>query len=426
MVNNFLIFSLKMMFVQLIFLLLYEFLFKKETFFRWNRLYLLSALGLSLFLPLFPVTITSSKTLSIITLKEVILSSGQMMENSKVTTDFSISQLLLVIYITITILFTLLFLRKIIRLNHLLNRSRRVILNGTRIYLLKDSTQAFTFLNKICIGERCEDASHILTHEKVHKQRWHTLDLLLVEVLKTVFWFNPLLYRYRRLLIEVHEFEADQIGFFTYRHQYFKLLMNQAFGIGYCEFTNALSIPTLTKKRIQMLRKEKSSKNSLFKYVLAIPLVVLSMVMVSAENIVPNMVTMGNNTILPQPTEVAKDSIRLTYAKVDQKPRFKDCENVAEDAQFDCFKKQLDAHLIKNFQYPEVAKNQKIEGRVYVKFVIGEKGDVSISGVRGPDKLLEDEAVRIIKLLPQFIPAKENGKVVPVEFAYPITFKLLM
>ena len=78
-----------------------------------------------------------------------------------------------------------------------------------------------------------------------------------------------------------------------------------------------------------------------------------------------------------------------------------------------------------NLQYPEAAKDKKIQGFVVVKFVVtktGEIGEVKI--VRSKDLDLDKEAVRIVKSLPNFIPGKINGEVVDMRYTLPITFKL--
>jgi protein TonB len=79
----------------------------------------------------------------------------------------------------------------------------------------------------------------------------------------------------------------------------------------------------------------------------------------------------------------------------------------------------------KNTNYPETAKNNNITGRVIVRFVITETGKVDqITVMTGVDPELDAEAVRVCSLLPDFIPGKQGGKVVPVWYMVPITFSL--
>lgn len=88
-----------------------------------------------------------------------------------------------------------------------------------------------------------------------------------------------------------------------------------------------------------------------------------------------------------------------------------------------------DSALVKfirvNLKYPDVAKENKIEGRVYVEFVIDEKGVVTdVEVKRSPDPSLSEEAVRLITSLPKWIPGKQKGKAVKVRYTVPIAFKL--
>ena len=123
----------------------------------------------------------------------------------------------------------------------------------------------------------------------------------------------------------------------------------------------------------------------------------------------------------PQEEEVAID---VPFAVIEDKPMFEVCKNVPKDKQMQCFKENLDKHVKNTFKYPPAALDMGIQGRVNVSFRINTDGTVSILGVRGTDKLLEEEAKRIIKSIPKLIPGKQRGKPTPVTFAYPINFTL--
>ena len=81
--------------------------------------------------------------------------------------------------------------------------------------------------------------------------------------------------------------------------------------------------------------------------------------------------------------------------------------------------------LSKNLKFPTVCKEQKIQGKVLVKFTV--KSDGSISNIRvtkSVDPYLDKEAVRVVKSMPRWIPGTQDGKPVNVEYTLPITFKL--
>ena len=81
---------------------------------------------------------------------------------------------------------------------------------------------------------------------------------------------------------------------------------------------------------------------------------------------------------------------------------------------------------MKNFKYPDQAIELGLNGKVYVLFVVDSKGNVSKIRTRGPHKLLESEASRIISLLPIMKPGEQRGKAVNVPYSVPIVFQYLI
>ena len=114
----------------------------------------------------------------------------------------------------------------------------------------------------------------------------------------------------------------------------------------------------------------------------------------------------------------------IPFLLVEEKPKFMACEDVPKEKETECFKEQLDKHVIRYFYYPKEAIDKGIEGRVIVSFQINPNGSVTIRDVRGTNKLLKVAAKEIFEKLPTFIPGKQRGKPVPVTFNYPINFKL--
>tara|TARA_B100000941_G_scaffold93059_1_gene64612 strand:- start:156 stop:578 length:423 start_codon:yes stop_codon:yes gene_type:complete len=103
-------------------------------------------------------------------------------------------------------------------------------------------------------------------------------------------------------------------------------------------------------------------------------------------------------------------------------PVYPGCENIRNKTK--CLQENIQRHIVRNFKYPKEAKKNKIQGRVFVQFIVGTGGYVDIIKTRGPDDLLEKEAQRIISLLPKFKPGILNGKPVRVPFSMPIIFRL--
>ena len=86
---------------------------------------------------------------------------------------------------------------------------------------------------------------------------------------------------------------------------------------------------------------------------------------------------------------------------------------------------ELRKHIAQNVQYPEIAKENGIQGRVFVQFVVNQKGEIEqVKVVRGVDPALDKEAIRVISSLPKWKPGSQRGKPVRVSFTVPINFQL--
>ena len=119
-----------------------------------------------------------------------------------------------------------------------------------------------------------------------------------------------------------------------------------------------------------------------------------------------------------------EDMSDVPFAEIQDVPRFMECYLEKNSDARSCFQEQMNAHIRRSFRYPEIAQEKNIQGRVYINFIISECGYITNIRVRGPDKILEEEAIRIISLLPRMIPGKQDGKAVRVPFSIPITFRL--
>jgi len=119
-----------------------------------------------------------------------------------------------------------------------------------------------------------------------------------------------------------------------------------------------------------------------------------------------------------------EEDIEVPFAVIENVPVFPGCKESSNEAQKACFQKKIQEHIIKHFNYPDVAVELGIEGKVYVQFIIDNTGYITNIRTRGPDKLLEREANRIIAALPQMTPGRQRGRAVKVPYTIPITFRL--
>lgn len=120
------------------------------------------------------------------------------------------------------------------------------------------------------------------------------------------------------------------------------------------------------------------------------------------------------------------EDVEIPFAIVEKVPIWPGCESYKSNVELKkCFQSKINKHLQNNFNYPDVALELGIHGRVYVVFAISNKGIVTNIKTRGPDKILEKEANRIISLLPKMAPGKQRGQSVTVPYSIPINFKLI-
>ena len=107
------------------------------------------------------------------------------------------------------------------------------------------------------------------------------------------------------------------------------------------------------------------------------------------------------------------------FVIVEDMPRFQGC---ADDQ---CTQMEIMKYIAKNTKYPPIAKENNITGRVFVSFVVDKTGKVTqVKVLRGVDKYIDAEAVRVVQSMPKFKPGKQKGKTVSVQYSVPINFKL--
>lgn len=120
-----------------------------------------------------------------------------------------------------------------------------------------------------------------------------------------------------------------------------------------------------------------------------------------------------------------EEEIIVPFAIIENVPIYPGCESARNnDERKKCFQDAIQKHIAKEFRYPESALELGISGRVFVTFNIDSRGKVTGIRSRGPDKLLQEEAERIISTLPSMTPGMQRGKAVKVPYSIPINFMI--
>lgn len=121
--------------------------------------------------------------------------------------------------------------------------------------------------------------------------------------------------------------------------------------------------------------------------------------------------------------EYLENETPYTGGVIQEIPRFPGCEAMPEDEARTCFQLKIQDHIRQHFRYPEEAMKKGIAGTVAIIFVITPEGTVDGIRMRG-NPILQEEAKRIISLLPTMVPGKKNGEPVKVPYSIPMYFRL--
>ena len=275
-------------------------LMRKETFFRLNRMVLLVMVLSSLLIPLLylpqpiqPIAQTyiepifQSNSIPVQTSEiPVSIPSSVIASETEHPVGISIQTILFFMYLSGVIISFLMLVYSIISVLLLFRKARQIDQQGYRLMILPNDIPAFSFGHTILISQHDYDtnAESIITHEQSHIRLGHFYDLMLLETIKIIFWFNPLVYRLMNDLKEIHEFQADDCtlnqGIDATKYQ---LLIIQKC-VGHQKFALANSFNHCQiKNRITMMNKQKTSKAGLWKVATFLPLLALLLMFCSRK-----------------------------------------------------------------------------------------------------------------------------------------------
>ncbi|WP_108821675.1 M56 family metallopeptidase [Dysgonomonas sp. Marseille-P4361] len=383
--DAFLIYSLKLaVFLTVLYICVKAFL-SRETFFSFNRWVLLLGVGVCLLLPLLKVTV-SEKLAALLpsalvekyfaeeAQEEAIADSyaysetitteymADVAETSLV--DISLSQVLLIIYLVG--LFVNLFLlgRSAYLMFRLIRTNPKQDYKGYKLVLVKDRIVPFSWGQYIVISvsDFKDNPDEILTHEIAHIAHRHSLDIIFMECVLLLQWFNPAAWLLKRELKDMHEYQADmsvlESGIDTTKYQL--LLVKKAVGASSYTLANSFNHSKI-KKRITMMLKEKSSKWARLKLLLLLPLGALTVFAFAR----------------PEANELASSS-----ADYESTINFEENEIVQSQMQNDNSEKGMVVYINtenkRNLLYYPIAYDEAKEGEKpmhdkFVKYMVGNK-----------------------------------------------------
>lgn len=294
MITLFLTYELKVAVLIATFYIFWRLLTAKETWHRLNRIVLLSTAVASFVLPLCVITI--HQTVEVDPLPMEAIDETMLPETTAIQPEAAFSSatvtpkqeqhfdwqlLLAVIYIIGVAVVLSKMLLSVWRLHKMALESEiHPLSDGRQIAINEEAKTPFSWWKTVFLNHKDyeEGTTALLTHELGHIRLHHSVDVLLVELLTAMQWFNPTMWMLRADLRTIHEYEADQqvISHGFNDIQYLHLLIRKAASQGGYSLANGFINSTL-KKRINMITKPKSSRRQWLRFAYLLPIIAISL-----------------------------------------------------------------------------------------------------------------------------------------------------
>ncbi len=263
-----------------VFYLAYCLFLTKETYYQLTRAYLLFACVVSFILPVLQIGALKPVEAAVATVAYTLPEYTAPQEYIPVATapvvierHLTVADYLVYAYFIGAGIVFLMLLLKLFTLFKLFNKAKRVAQDKHKLVYLPETNVAFSFFNYLFIGTNASGLDTIIRHELVHIRQKHSVDIIFLELLKAVSWFNPFIYLLQNSLKTVHEYIADEqtAAYETDALTYSSFLVNNAYGAGGSSITHSFFNYNLLKKRIVMLNQKRSGNLARLKYLVAVP-----------------------------------------------------------------------------------------------------------------------------------------------------------
>lgn len=460
-----LIYSIKSALVLALLYLPYTLMLRQESFFRMNRITLLTILMLALVLPIVDIPSLATPEQPVVYEMQhrimLMTQEAEMTTKSLAATTRTISWLgiLAIVYIIGVILALLIRLWQLFKID-------KIIRGGclwtdksgkATIYCHIDDVAPFSWMRSIVISEKDYKpyGREILLHEKAHILNLHSMDILFLTLVEAVQWWNPIAYLLGRSLRDVHEYQADDYVLHQgiSLHNYQELLVKKALANTSYAFANNFN-HSLIKKRIYMMNHPKSNPwlRSKVLYILPVMLVVLTAFATPKlnEKVEEIVEKVEKATEMPQPSPQpdqqpesvpTSDVTDMQSAESEEEPVIKETTAdslSSEDYVNDVYRNEYinltqppefpgGMSALRTFVQLHVARALENDAsmagkRAYVQFRIKQDGTIDDIGLVRGDIEAFHEAIKIVEQMPQWTPARRYGRVADAHFVLPVDF----
>ena len=315
------LYSIRFSFCLAIFFFAYKIFLEKEKSHKFKRFFLLIGIFISLTIPF--VSIHSATQI-----KQIVGETEMLIQNETFHWKPAITNLLVGIYLVVLSLLLCRFLVDVYRFIIKLKKCEQKNYHGVKVILCPKTTSPYTFLTYIFVNKNTFEslANELMNHELTHVKQRHSYDILLIEFLKIIFWFNPIMGSYKRAIQLNHEFLADSTVINQHKNtfQYQHLLLNKAAWKNEYYLASNLNY-SLTKKRLLMMTTQSSKTKIYLKKLAVIPLLIGSIFLfaerVEAQsNLIDKSVTKtaSENLIDKQNKDLVTSSTNILTDKKDE------------------------------------------------------------------------------------------------------------
>jgi TonB family protein len=391
--------------------LVYVALLRNLRYFLLNRAFLIVGLLLAILAPLLPsVAPKVIGEIPILTLPEFVVS-----PEADEAQGFSLKHFIPHIYLAGILYFLLRYYFRLKGIFHLLRKARSDNHGMSQVRTLNGMGGAFTFFNRILMDDNHiapEAQRAVLRHEMVHLRQWHSLDILLIDLIRILQWFNPFVYAMKRELQQVHEFLADREGLQREDRpgEYLQALQTYVLtNQNSMKITAAFGNVSL-KRRLKMMTRTKQ-KGMMLRYGAASVMMVCCFLILPAGSLSENKATPEWLTSQPATATDLQEKEVPPYKMAPQYPG-------GESA--------LVAYLASAVKYPEDARKKGTKGTVYVSFIVSKDGDVKNAKViRGIGDGCDEVALKAIQEMPRWSSGlNHQDQPIDVELTIPVKFEL--
>lgn len=437
----------------------YRLFFYKDTFFKLRRSVLLAFFGLALWYPFLNIQDwirEQEPIVEVILIYSSLIDSGITITMDEVSPGTDWTQWIIIgiwlVYWAGVIVFAIRFLVQLGSILWLAHKSLKQMFLGTIVHVLDKPAGPFSFFHLIFIYPQShseKEAEEILAHEGTHVSQWHSLDVILSEMISIFCWFNPFVWLLKREVRHNLEYLADnqviERGYDSKSYQYHLLGLAHQHKEG-ASLYNSFNVLHL-KNRIGMMNKRRSRGIDRTKYLFFIPLVGLLMLISNMEAFarVTRQMAKDLATVLPGQLPFPELELLLNEenmilpVKVPDIPEISPAvttnNNIAEEhtvftvveqmPEFPGGEAALLHYIRSNVRYPVEAFEKNEQGRVISSFVITADGNIDDPQVvESVSRSLDAEALRIIRNMPKWKPGKMRGDAVSVRYTLPVNFAL--